>query len=200
MLLESPPASEDEAEEEEDGDLVDRAFMGHFRAGSASARSRMGSHAPPSPTPSVMSLASPDQAMDIDGDDDESLDAVAELRAFATKSNTVNTAENWNTPDSLTNDVVDRAGGRKQMARTSSLPVGQFALASVATAKSRRTRAGSTSSSVNGIIPAVADVGESGMPPKTNAPSSTVSAVETRNKNVSASSQRARMCPKGSQG
>lgn len=193
MLLESPPGSEDEAEEEEeegDGELVDRAFMRQFRARSASARSRMGSRAPPSPTPSVMSLAEPDdRAMDIDGDGDdaESLDAVAELRAFAPNSNTVDTAGSWGAPsDSLANVGVDRAGGRKQMARSSSLPVGQFALASVGTAKSRRTRAGSNSSSVDGVITAVADGGESGMSSKTSGLSSTVSAVETRNKNASA--------------
>jgi hypothetical protein len=192
MLLESPPGSEDEAEEEEDGDLVDRAFMRQFRAGSASARSRMGSRAPPSPTPSVMSFAEPDdQVMDVegDGDDGESLDAVAELRAFAPTSDTVDTTENrGGAPDMIANGGVDRARGRKQMARSSSLPVGQFALASVGTAKSRRTtRAGSTSSSVDGVITAVADVGESGMSSKTSGLSSTVSAVETRNKNVSAS-------------
>ena len=196
MLLESPPGSEDEAEEEEeeegDGELVDRAFMRQFRAGSASARSRMGSRAPPSPTPSVMSLAEPDdRAMDIDGEDDdaESLDAVADLRAFTPNSNTVDTAENrGGGPDSIAHVGVDRGGrGRKQMARSSSLPVGQFALASVGTAKSRRTRAGSNSSSVDGVITAVADVGESGMSSKTSGLSSTVSAVETRNKNVSAS-------------
>lgn len=200
MLLESPPGSEDEADEEEeegDGDLVDRAFMRQFRAGSASARSRIGSRAPPSRTPSVMSLAEPDdQAMDVDGGDDdaESLDAVAELRAFAPNSNTLDTAEKWGAPsDSIANVGADRAGGRKQMARSSSLPVGQFALASVGTTKGRRTRAGSTSSSVDGVHPAVADVGESGMPSKTNALSSTVSAVETRNKNVSTSSRRSRV-------
>lgn len=157
MLLESPPGSDDEGADGNDGDLVDRAFAGpHFRRdGSASASlrgsslstamfgSRAGSHVPASPTPSVASLVDVDQVANVlEGDDDgsggrddavaeneESLNAVAELRPFAPGH--LFEMDRLGADPLLHSSVVGQVAGRKRrIARSSSLPIGQFALAS----------------------------------------------------------------------
>lgn len=168
MLLESPPGSDDETfANGGDGDLVDAAF-GRSRTENDSARgmsaasmfSRAGSRAPASPTPSLASLADQDEMS-------ESLDAVTELRAFGREA----------TPAGLADKGAGSgAGGAgKRMARSSSLPVGQFRLA--AGAAEERSDQRLDAPSLKAVEPRAMD----------SAPAAgrNAAATEIRNKNVS---------------
>ncbi|GAA5979986.1 hypothetical protein JCM10908_001490 [Rhodotorula pacifica] len=203
MLLESPPGSEDEDETEQDlaagdvdGELVDRAFaaahgreersasvssssmFGPMRhSATTTTRARTGSRVPASPTPSVMSLAA-------DEEEEDENDAVAELRGFRPTN-----VELAGAAKTASGEVA----GRKRMARSSSLPVGQFALstsasssgAAAAAAKNRRTREGSSTSTTGdggGFTQAGGD-GEGAAKGTGASFAATNSAIETRNKN-----------------
>ncbi|GAA5985923.1 hypothetical protein JCM11641_004829 [Rhodosporidiobolus odoratus] len=131
MLLDSPPGSEDEVEEAET-EVGGRIQPLRFNP---PERNRANSRGP-SPTPSIASTCFGLEADDRDGDDndngdfgEESQDAVAQLRSFAATANRTVSGRRAN----------GGAGGG--MTRSSSLPVGQFALgAAVAATSASRER------------------------------------------------------------
>ncbi|GAA5866723.1 hypothetical protein JCM3774_001970 [Rhodotorula dairenensis] len=198
----------------DDGELVDRAFARQqFRrdgsaSTSASARatsvslqamfgSRAGSRAPASPTPSMTSLVDTDSVMDDDaggdniddddGENEERLDAVADLRAFAPGRNLVEPGRPG-TKSLRSTDGAVLSGGRRRIARSSSLPVGQFTLVSDG-AKGRPTtvthRDGVPRAGVEpaqGVVPPGKERGAA--PASMSSSSRTSSAIETRNKNT----------------
>ncbi|GAA6005523.1 hypothetical protein JCM10207_005235 [Rhodosporidiobolus poonsookiae] len=169
MLLDSPPSSD--AEDNDDGAFLHPLRFGASRRASGSASASRGGSRAPSPTPSV---ASTSFALDGEGegdeDRDESQDALAELRSFGTGSGVGAAAGRA------------RAGGMK---RSSSLPVGQFALADEAERererkRRREDRAGTalpSAAGVSGAVPRAGSVGPAGA-------GAGEGTVEARNKNT----------------
>ncbi|GAA5831479.1 hypothetical protein JCM11251_004038 [Rhodosporidiobolus azoricus] len=176
MLLDSPPSSDVEGEGEDEiatlplpvppsANGVDFLHPSRF---ATAGRSRAGSRGP-SPTPSVASTSFPGEGEE---GEEESQDAVAELRSFSSLG-------------------TGRAGatggvrGRGGMSRSSSLPVGQFSLGGGADGEKARKRrrmeedkelrsamvVGGRAGSVPPVVSASAGAGEQGE-------------VEVRNKNT----------------
>ncbi|BGP12962.1 hypothetical protein JCM10213v2_000879 [Rhodosporidiobolus nylandii] len=152
MLLDSPPSSD----AEDDG----RLHPLRFEWGGSRANSRA-----PSP---ALSLAS--TSFGFPEEDEESQDAVTELRSFSTAA-----------PPG----AAGRAGGRGGMSRSSSLPVGQFGLSSAAGgAKDERERKRRRDEREGTALPPVSRGGSVGPPGGATGDKGEVGEVETRNKNT----------------